>query len=207
MSDDRRPLIYLHTKDGKPVLGADYYEILAGRLKQMRKERGWTAAEFADRLGLSKDRLRILENHRGQPTIPELLRICQELDVSPNWFLYGSDSLNYAKHVQANLITKRGEIDTTKQLIRMSLFFSLLSPHERSALGIVLTSMLRGSHRTDEEIEAIHRTADSLAIAFSHNPFLDETIRRLAQDPELLPRIEAELARERAEKTPPADTE
>ncbi len=203
MTDEPRrpksPHIRLYAQDGKPVLGADFYNLFGARVKQMRKERGLTAVQMAKESGVPRDTINVIEKHGHKPRLDELLKLCQYLEVSPNWLLYGSDSVNYARHVQANLITKKGEIDITEQLIRMSFFYSMLSPHERSAVNIMLTGMLRGSGRTDEDFEAIHRTADSMADALSHNPFLNPLIRALAQDPHLLPRIEAELAKERAE--------
>lgn len=182
--------VYLHYQEGKPVLGAPFYEAIGGRIRQARKERGLSQKELAKATSLSIDRIRTFEKHQVPPSGNEILLICHHLDVTPNWIYYGTDNPKHVKHIQNNLLNPQGYIDTTDQLVRLALFFSVLTPNERRALEIILTSMVRGSGRSEEDIQRLLSTADTLKAAFSNNPFLNETINKLASDPELLERIQ-----------------
>lgn len=182
--------VYLHYQEGKPVLGAPFYEAIGGRIRQARKTRNLTQADLAKATGLSIDRIRTFEKHQVPPNGQEILLICHHLDITPNWIYYGTDNPKHVKHIQNNLLTSHGYIDETDQLVRLALFFSVLSPNERRALEIILTSMVRGSGRSDEDIERLLATADTLKSAFSNNPFLNETINKLASDPDLLNKIQ-----------------
>lgn len=182
--------VYLHYQEGKPVLGVPFYEAIGGRIRQARKERNLTQKEFAKISGLSIEKIRIFEKHQVPPSGKEILLVCHHLDITPNWLYYGTDDPKHVKHIQNNLLNPHGYIDTTDQLVRLALFFSVLTPNERRALEIVLTSMVRGSGRSEEDIKRLLSTADTLKTAFSNNPFLNETINKLASDPELLEKIQ-----------------
>jgi len=186
--------IYLHHEDGKPVLGAPFYEAIGGRLQQARKSRDLTQKDLSKLTGLSVDRIRTFEKHQVPPNGKEMLLLCHHLDVTPNWVYYGTDSIKHAKYIQSNLVNPKGYIDPTDQIVRMSLFFSILTPEERRAIEIILTSMVRGSGRTDEDIQKLLATSDTLKTAFSNNPFLNEAINKLAEDPDLLSKIEKAMS-------------
>jgi transcriptional regulator with XRE-family HTH domain len=187
--------ISLHYKDGKPVLGVSFYEAINGRLKQARNARELTQKDLSKLTGLSVDKIRILEKHHIPPDGKEILILCHHLEVTPNWIYYGTDNIEHAKHIQNNLLNPSGYIDTTDQLIRMALFFSVLTPNEKRALEIVLTSMVRGSGRSDEDIKTLLQTAGTLTTAFSNNPFLNDTINELANDPDLINKINNTLSK------------
>ena len=57
------------------------------RLKQLRKEKGYTQQEFADLLGMSRVGLAQIVN--GKPSYPTLEKIATALDV-PMWQLFAS---------------------------------------------------------------------------------------------------------------------
>lgn len=181
--------INLHYKDGKPVLGVPFYEAINGRIKQARLSRDLSQKELSNLTGLSVDKIRIFENHHNPPDGKEMLILCHHLDVTPNWVYYGTDNIDHVKHIQNNLLNPKGYVDKTDQLIRMALFFSVLTPNEHRALEIILTSMVRGSGRNDNEINNLLKTAETLKTAFSNNPFLNDTINNLANDPDLVEKI------------------
>jgi transcriptional regulator with XRE-family HTH domain len=61
-------------------------EWFAGRLKELREERGWTQQELADRAGLKLAGVRNLEQGRTYPEWPSVLLLCVALGVDPGAF-------------------------------------------------------------------------------------------------------------------------
>lgn len=187
--------IYLSYSDGKPVIGAPFYEAIGGRVRQARKTRNLTQKDLSQITGISIQKIRTFEKHAVPPSGKELLLLCHHLDITPNWIYYGTDSIKHAKHIQSNLVNAEGYVDSTDEIVRLSMFFSVLTPEERRAIEIILTSMIRGSQRSDEDIQRLIATSKSLTTAFSNNPFLNNIINALAADPELIERIEKAMAR------------
>ncbi|MFC9461440.1 helix-turn-helix domain-containing protein [Streptomyces sp. NPDC056983] len=57
---------------------------LAGpRLREMRQDRGLTLAAVAESAGVTKGFLSLAERGKTQVSVPNLLRICEVLDVQP----------------------------------------------------------------------------------------------------------------------------
>lgn len=184
---------YLHTKDGVPVLGKEFYMQVSTRLKEARKRREMTQKELAKASGISVDAIRRYELHRGPIHLPDLLKLCQGLKITPNWVLYGTESTRYALHIQANLLTPAGEVDHTHEVVRMSTLFLGLHPEQRRAIEITLTAMLRANGHSDDDINQICNAADTLSAAFSHNPYLDSVINALANRPDIIAAVEEML--------------
>jgi transcriptional regulator with XRE-family HTH domain len=62
----------------------------AKRLKKLRLARDFkTAAEFADHLGVEPPTYRTYERGTAEPNFSTLLRICQQLETTPNDLLLG----------------------------------------------------------------------------------------------------------------------
>ncbi len=61
--------------DKKVVLGA--------RIKAVRKERGWSQEQLAERVGISTQYVSNIERGKENPTLDLLLRLAQALKVSP----------------------------------------------------------------------------------------------------------------------------
>ncbi|MBB2149351.1 helix-turn-helix domain-containing protein [Pedobacter gandavensis] len=67
------------------------------RIKEIRKERGITIQELADRAGVSKGLISQIENNRTVPSLMVLIDIIKSLDVDLNQFFKDiSDSANKA---------------------------------------------------------------------------------------------------------------
>lgn len=64
-----------------PSIEKVYYEI-GKRLRWLREQRGWSAAEFCERLDVHPSTLVSWENAIARPGIAEVLRICHALNVS-----------------------------------------------------------------------------------------------------------------------------
>lgn len=191
---------YLHTKDGVPVLGKEFYRQVADRLKEARKLREMTQKELSKASGLSVDAISRFERHRGPIHLPDLLKLCQGLRITPNWVLYGTESTRYALHIQANLLTPAGEVDHTREVVRMSTLFLGLHPEQRRALEITLTAMLRANGHSDDDIRQICNAADTLSAAFSNNPYLDSVINALANRPDIIAAVEEMLKQNATER-------
>lgn len=191
---------YLHTKDGVPVLGDGFYEQIAQRLREARKLRQMSQKALSKASGLSVDSISRYERIRGPMHLPDLLKLCQALKITPNWVLYGSESTRYAHHVQENLLTHAGEIDHTEQIVRMSTLFHALHPQQRRAIEITLTAMLRANGFSDDDVNKLTRVSDTLSAAFKSNPYLDSVINALALRPDIIAAVEEML-----KETPPDD--
>ncbi len=61
--------------DKKVVLGA--------RIKAVRKQRGWSQEQLAERAGISTQYVSNIERGKENPTLDLLLRVAQALKVSP----------------------------------------------------------------------------------------------------------------------------
>lgn len=174
---------YLFSRDGKPLLSQGFYESMAGRLKQARKERQITQEKLKELSGISINRIRILENNKGQPNGQELISLCHSLDISPNWYIYGTDSPKHVRYIQSNLINSGGHPNDASQIVRMAFIFSVLTPEERKSIEIVLTSMLRGSGRDTAEINSLLNIADTITSTFNNSPVLNEAVNSMINDP------------------------
>ena len=60
-------------------------EIEAGvknRVKELRKERGWTQSEFGEKLGISRQSVHSIEAGKYDPSLPLAFRIADVLGIS-----------------------------------------------------------------------------------------------------------------------------
>ncbi|MCP5366556.1 MAG: DUF2083 domain-containing protein [Hyphomicrobiales bacterium] len=60
--------------------------LLGGRLRRLRRERGLSQVNLADKLGISASYLNLIEHNRRSLTVPLLLRLSQILNVDPQIF-------------------------------------------------------------------------------------------------------------------------
>ena len=60
------------------------------RIKRRRKSYGLKQFELAERIGISLTHMSSIENGRQHPSIYVLLRISEELNTTPDYFLLGS---------------------------------------------------------------------------------------------------------------------
>lgn len=62
-------------------------------LKQLRKARGWSQIELGKRIGLSQERISVIENHPERMSVDQLFTVLMaleaELQVEPRNFLSG----------------------------------------------------------------------------------------------------------------------
>ena len=72
-----------------------YKKRLGQKLRQKRKEKGYTSQELADLCFINHGYVRQLESGQKVPSTPLLLSLCDVLDTSPNYLLeYTEDSVD-----------------------------------------------------------------------------------------------------------------
>jgi putative transcriptional regulator len=68
---------------------------LGNRLRELRDERGWTQAELAERIGVSRKTINTVENRVFVPSTILALKLAQAFDTSVEdlFWLVGQDEL------------------------------------------------------------------------------------------------------------------
>lgn len=64
-----------------PVAYQHQIEILSRRLRELRRERGYTVQELAYRCDMERSNLSRIESGRANPTLRTLCTLCSALDV------------------------------------------------------------------------------------------------------------------------------
>lgn len=106
---------------------------IASRVREFRRQRGWTVGELADRCGLSKGMLSKIENVQASPSLATLARLSEALATPVTAFFRGLDGLDEERDV---LYIKAGtglEIQNkgTSRGQRYQLLGRMRSPHDR----------------------------------------------------------------------------
>lgn len=76
---------------------------IAGVVRALRKERGWTQAELADKLGLSQNRLSEVERGDGSFTAEQFLQILKIFNVTTGRFVDTTDPAQQLQNALARL--------------------------------------------------------------------------------------------------------
>lgn len=80
------------------LLGA----VIAERVRDFRREYGWTVGQLAERSHLSKGMLSKIENMQGSPSLATLARLSDALSVPVTAFFRGLDEEHDVLHVKAD---------------------------------------------------------------------------------------------------------
>jgi transcriptional regulator with XRE-family HTH domain len=70
-----------------------FYRRLGERLKALRKAKGWTQQELADKAGLTPAFLSYLENGSRSGSLESLLKLAEALGTEPELLLAGKPSI------------------------------------------------------------------------------------------------------------------
>lgn len=82
-------------KKEKPKLNLnDQYIAIGNRIQLRRKELRIKQSELAEKLDISNNHISSIENGREKPSLDTLLKICEELKVTPDYILLGNVHLN-----------------------------------------------------------------------------------------------------------------
>jgi len=93
----------------------DYKEI-GKRIATRRKELGLKQNQVTEMAGLSDKYLSNIETARSIPSIDVLMRICDVLNVTPDYFLIGSQNFTQESDVLHILAGKLQYLDKEKQI-------------------------------------------------------------------------------------------
>lgn len=63
------------------------------RIVQLRKSRDWTQDEFAEKMGISKNYVSLIENGKKKPSDRLISDICREFNVNEEWFRTGEGEI------------------------------------------------------------------------------------------------------------------
>lgn len=66
------------------------YKAMAKRMSKIRKEKGMTQAQLAEKAGLTNNYISNIETQHSIPSLETLVKICAALEVTPNDLLIGS---------------------------------------------------------------------------------------------------------------------
>lgn len=81
MGDDRTRIIRVARENGAPELPAEALD-LGKRVRELRKEKGWTLEQAAVEAGLARSTLSKIENGQMSPTFEALKKLAQGLAIS-----------------------------------------------------------------------------------------------------------------------------
>jgi transcriptional regulator with XRE-family HTH domain len=105
------------------LLEINYNEI-GERIHSRRKELGFTQERLSDLTGLSANQISNLENGYSVPTIDTMLRLCNALKATPDYFLLGiAKEIN---SISINRIAEASLLSTDKQQNLIYEFINLL---------------------------------------------------------------------------------
>lgn len=77
------------------------YKELGERVAKRRKALNLTQDNVAEATGLSNNHISNIENNRSIPSIETMLKICEALDITPDYFLLG-----IVRHTNDNLLSQ-----------------------------------------------------------------------------------------------------
>lgn len=111
------------------------------RIVQLRKSREWTQDEFAEKMGISKNYVSLIENGKKKPSDRLVSDICREFNVNEDWLRDGT--LPMKKSETDNLSTyvaqiAKGNDDFIKDLIAA---YMELDPNSKKALQVLTEKM------------------------------------------------------------------
>ena len=76
-------------------------DVIAERVREFRRQAGWTIGQLADRSALSKGMLSKIENAQTSPSLSTLARLSEALTVPVTAFFRGLDEEHDALHIKA----------------------------------------------------------------------------------------------------------
>jgi transcriptional regulator with XRE-family HTH domain len=89
--------------DSRPAEGLERSlgDVIAERVRDFRRQAGWTVSELAERSDLSKGMLSKIENAQASPSLSTLARLSEALSVPVTAFFRGLDEDHDALYIKA----------------------------------------------------------------------------------------------------------
>lgn len=159
-------------------------DLLGPRLRAARKKAELTVLELHDLTRISKSSIARYESGDRQPPAKELRQLCDVLEVSPNFLLYGDDQLEFGSRLTS---VRELNIKTNRQFFAAAnLLLVTLSRSDREALLQLLFSLVSAKlkpKKLERLKDLIHRLAKGTEILEEkHSDSVDELVMPLFDD-------------------------
>ncbi|MGH3372692.1 MAG: helix-turn-helix domain-containing protein [Nocardioidaceae bacterium] len=99
--------------------------VLGQRIKELRREAGWSQGELGERIGTDSQRVSRHENGRITPSVDALVRIAEALDVSVDYLLIEDSPRRPLHAVDADLAARLADLAELSDDDRASLLHML----------------------------------------------------------------------------------
>lgn len=110
---------------------SDQYQSMGNRIKSRRKELRIKQSELAEKLDISNNHISSIENGREKPSLDMFLKICEELNVTPDYLLLGNV---HANNIPQNL-TEALRLCSDDDIELASQFIELLVQRNKTTLN------------------------------------------------------------------------
>ena len=84
--------------------GTTFLKSIGEKLKDIRKTKGLTQAEFGQNIGFSKQAVSNIENNLSNPSIEFISKLIMFYDVNANWLIVGAGEMFNNSHEQLKSI-------------------------------------------------------------------------------------------------------
>ena len=123
------------------------------RITEVRKAAGLTQGEFAERLGLTRNFISLIENGNRVPSDRTISDICREFGISENWLRTGEGNMRIPMSRDeeiADMVGKAlsGDNEFKKSVIRM---ICTRSESELEALEKMLTQLVAETQKNKDQ--------------------------------------------------------
>jgi transcriptional regulator with XRE-family HTH domain len=111
---------------------------LGTRIKQLRKEAGWSQAELGDKIGTDSQRVSRYENERITPSLDAIVRIAEAFNVSIDYLLVDGvprRPLHSAEHSLGDHLAHVGELSSEDLAALVSVLDGLVAKNRLKALA------------------------------------------------------------------------
>ena len=160
---------------GKPgrrpvVLGPE--QGLAERLRLTREQRDMKPIELVRLAKITRQTLNKYEKGERLPTLHDLRKLCDALQVSPNFLLYGDEREGYVG--LGNPLGDYGDVaDAEKKRVEFALLLGMLAgalpPADLESLLRIVSALATSSGMTEADIQPFRKFARTAADQFASN--------------------------------------
>jgi transcriptional regulator with XRE-family HTH domain len=139
---------------------------IGGRIRATREARGWSQTDVSNmskeldpaRKGVSRTVLVGYEAGQFRPGAREIRILCETLNVTPNWLIYGDDDFaGGTAQTSMEAMRKNGLFAA----VRLALAICVMRPHERNALQSLALSMA-GRELGDRKLSILFLMASAI---------------------------------------------
>ena len=165
------------------------------RIRETREARGLSQSDLHRKTGLSRTVLAGYESGKHKPGARELRMICDVLEISPTYLIYGSEEPFKKRPGLASLLGLKSQGAAAAQMaFMMPTVFAMLQEGEKEALLTLVGALLRArdpkAMATFEEMIAV--MSDAMG---SGSPDEIQRVIRLSTDPTFLEEAQRRIKR------------